>query len=216
MNQYLEIIKKQQIMNDELLQYLQYKEYKKGEYILKQGQTLEYLYILVKGRTKVCHTTVNGNTLLCSFTKALSVIGEVEFFQHKDVVSDIYALEDCHCFLISIYEYQQMILNDLSLMKYLAYTATYKLYRSNMNASISNNYPVENRLASYLISCEYHGMIQENFVNVAMMIGCSYRQLQRTLNEFCMNGYIMKLNRGEYEIIDCDALKQLGQDLYQI
>lgn len=74
-------------------------------------------------------------------------------------------------------------------MKYLGYIATMKLYHSNLNNSISVNYPVENRLASYLISCHHEKIIDENFVSVAEMIGCSYRQLQRTLNDFIKKIY---------------------------
>lgn len=51
---------------------------------------------------KVCHTTANGNIYLWAFTKAISIIGEVEFFHQHVVVSDIYALEDCLCFYVDI------------------------------------------------------------------------------------------------------------------
>ena len=59
-------------------------------------------------------------------------------------------------------------------------------------------------------------MIHDNFVQVAELIGCSYRQLQRTLNDFCHNGYIRKIKRGQFEIIDPIALKHLGEDLYYL
>lgn len=76
------------------------------------------------------------------------------------------------------------------------------------------NYPVENRLASYLISCENNMIIEDNFVSVAEMIGCSYRQLQRVLNDFCQKKYMRKIKRSCYEILDLSALQHLGKDLY--
>lgn len=186
---YKKIIQKENMMSDILLQHLKIKSFPKGSLILRQGQTLEEIYILVKGRTKVCHTTANGRTLLCAFTQAISIIGEVEFFHQQDVISDIYALEECICFYLPVCQYRNLIYDDLLFMKYLGYIATMKLYHSNLNNSISVNYPVENRLASYLISCHHEKIIDENFVSVAEMIGCSYRQLQRTLNDFIKKIY---------------------------
>lgn len=209
-------IKNEKMMGDELLRCLEMKVFSKGETILHQGQTLDGIYILVKGRTKVCHTTANGHTFLCAFTKALSVIGEVEFFHHQDVISDIYALEECLCFYIDILKYRYVIEKDLLFMHALASIATLKLHHSNLNNSISVNYPVENRLASYLISCQQEKIIEENFVSVSEMIGSSYRQLQRILNDFCMKKYIMKIKRGQYRIINEKALQKLGQDLYKL
>ena len=75
---------------------------------------------------------------------------------------------------------------------------------------------MENRLASYLIACAENKIIQENFVQVAEMIGCSYRQLQRVLNDFCEKKYIQKTKRSQFLIIHYDALSKLGQDLYYI
>ena len=92
-------------------------------------------------------------------------------------------------------------------MRYLARTLSNRLYHANHNTAISINYPVENRLASYLISSAQQLIIKDNFVQVAEMIGCSYRQLQRVLNDFVSVGIFVKVKRGNYLITDESALK---------
>ena len=62
-------------------------------------------------------------------------------------------------------------------MRYLACVATLKWWHSNLNNSISLDYPLENRLATYLIACQHENIIEENFVSVSEMTGSSYRQL---------------------------------------
>lgn len=59
-------------------------------------------------------------------------------------------------------------------------------------------------------------MIYDNFVQVAKMIGCSYRQLQRTLKQFCQLGYINKVKHGIFKITNLKALEELGKDIYRI
>lgn len=204
------------MMNKNILKHFDISYFEKGQCILHQGQRLEKLYILIDGKTKSCHTTSNGTTILIAISQGISVIGEIEFLNHRDIINDVYSIEECICLSISILLYQDLLLNDLLFMRYLAETISHKLYNTNQNSSISINYPVENRLASYLVSCEHDMIIQENFVQVAEMIGCSYRQLQRTLNTFIQMGYITKIKRGQFRIIDIHKLQRLGQDLYYI
>lgn len=211
---YINILKKQHMMNENNYQYFELCQFHKGDYLLYQGQVLDYLYILVEGKLKTSHTTANGLTVLNCFAKPISIIGEVEFLNQREVINDICALDAVKCLRISIELYQDILFHDSLFMRYLAQTISCKLYDTNHNSSISMNYPVENRLASYLISCEDHFIIEDNFVFVAEMIGCSYRQLQRVLNDFCQKKYMRKIKRSCYEILDISALQLLGQDLY--
>lgn len=211
---YINVLKKHCMMNENNYQYFELCQFDTGDYLLRQGQVLDYLYILVEGKLETSHTTANGLTVLNCFAKPISIIGEVEFLNQREVINDICALETTYCLRISIELYQDILFNDPLFMRYLAQAISCKLYDTNHNASISMNYPVENRLASYLICRENHLIIEDNFVLVAKMIGCSYRQLQRVLNDFCQKKYIKKIKRSCYEILDISALQLLGQDLY--
>ncbi|WP_418555640.1 cyclic nucleotide-binding domain-containing protein [Longibaculum muris] len=190
---YLEKLKQEHMISDDLLPYFQFYSFSKGDLIVRQGQQLDILYIFMEGKIKACHTTSNGTVSLIAISNSINVIGEIEFLNHQDVINDIYAIDNCFCLGISIENHENLLLNDLAFIRYLALTMSQKLYNANQNTSISKNYPVENRLASYLIACAENKIIQENFVQVAEMIGCSYRQLQRVLNDFCEKKYIQKI-----------------------
>ena len=213
---YINILKQEMVMSINNYHYLELCHFLKDEHLLHQGQKLEYLYILVSGRIKSCRTTANGTTILSAFSNPITVIGEVEFLNHREVTNDVYALKNTVCFKISVSLYKEILYNDLVFMRYLATTLSYRLHDANHNTAISINYPVENRLASYLISSASSMLVEDNFVQVAEMIGCSYRQLQRVLKEFCELGYLMKLKRGNFQITDIVALQMLGKDLYRI
>ncbi len=211
---YIKMLKDNHVMSEMNYQYFEFVSFSKGQYLLRQGQRLDYLYILVKGKLKVSHTTANGSTVLNCFAYPIYILGEVEFLNDRDVINDIYAIDDIYCLSTSIELYKNELFNDPIFIRYLAQTMSCKLYNTNHNSSISMNYPVENRLASYLIACQNDMMIEDNFVLVAEMIGCSYRQLQRVLNNFCQKQYISKIKRSCYQILDVSSLQQLSQDLY--
>ena len=91
-------------------------------------------------------------------------------------------------------------------MKTIAKNLASKLSKSTQNQSISLNYPVENRLAAYFIVSHKNSIVQDNFVVVAELIGCSYRQLQRVLKLFLDKKYIKKIKRGKMCIRDSQYL----------
>jgi len=216
MNTYLQQLKKQNIFQEDIYSYLEFCSFKKNTCILHQGEKIQYLYILVNGKVKTCHTTSNGLMILNAFSKPITVIGEIEFLNDIDIINDIYTLEDCSFFRISIHQYKNQLINDTLFMRYLAKSLAIKLYKNNHNTSISINYPVENRLASYLMACRQNNIVDINLVQSAEMLGCSYRQLQRTIHHFIEMKYIEKLKRGSFFILDPQHLDQLGQDLYYL
>ena len=205
---YLNELKKLEILYVDNYQYIEIKKLNKDEYLLHQGEKLNYIYILLRGKVKVNHINANGNSMLCSFNSPYSIIGDLEFITQSPIINNVIAYEDCICATISLSKYHEILMNDVFFMKAIAKNLASKLSKSTQNQSISLNYPVENRLAAYFI-------VSHNFVVVAELIGCSYRQLQRVLQLFLDKKYIKKIKRGTYQIIDLNALNLLGEDVYQ-
>ena len=199
---YLNELKKLEILHVDNYQYIEIKKLNKDEYLLHQGEKLNYIYILLRGKVKVNHINANGNSMLCSFNSPYSIIGDLEFITQSPIINNVIAYEDCICATISLSKYHEKNLAS-------------KLSKSTQNQSISLNYPVENRLAAYFIVSHKDYIVQDNFVVVAELIGCSYRQLQRVLQLFLDKKYIKKIKRGTYQIIDLNALNLLGEDVYQ-
>lgn len=216
MKNYEKMILEKKIMTKTTLQLFHFYQVRGNHWLLHQGDDLHELYILLKGRIKACNTTANGMTRLSAISYPITVLGEVEFLNGLPINNDVYTLEQCDFLAISVDRYRNVLFEDLIFVRFLAQQISLKLYNTNHNTSISINYPVENRLAAYLVSCHDHGVIRENFVSVASLLGCSYRQLQRVLNQFCRWGYIEKKGRSQYVIIDWDGLQNLGQDIYRL
>ena len=212
---YLNELKKREILHEDNYQYIEIIELNKDDYLLHQGEHLDHIYILLKGKVKVNHINANGNSMLCSFNSPYSIIGDLEFITQSPIINNVIAYEDCICATISLSKYYKILMNDVFFMKMIARNLASKLSKSTQNQSISLNYPVENRLAAYFVVSQKDYIVQDNFVVVAELIGCSYRQLQRILQLFLDKKYIKKIKRGTYQIIDLNALNQLGEDVYQ-
>ncbi|MFH4289055.1 helix-turn-helix domain-containing protein, partial [Acinetobacter baumannii] len=87
-----------------------------------------------------------------------------------------------------------------------------KLNRLSKNSTINLLYPLENRLASYMLAAGeravQHGnriVFSGNLTETAELLGTSYRHLLRTLNVFC-DKEIIKKNDGCFEVVNVEVL----------
>ena len=142
---YLNELKKLEILHVDNYQYIEIKKLNKDEYLLHQGEKLNYIYILLRGKMKVNHINANGNSMLCSFNSPYSIIGDLEFITQSPIINNVIAYEDCICATISLSKYHEILMNDVFFMKTIAKNLASKLSKSTQNQSISLNYPVENR-----------------------------------------------------------------------
>ena len=97
-----------------------------------------------------------------------------------------------------------------------------KFINASISSSINILYPLENRLASYLLAVapedndlsNLDGIITYKFTEMADLLGASYRHLIRTINKLCEDKIIRK-ERNLITILDRNALKELAGDLYE-
>lgn len=213
-DKYLKKVEDLEIVSPDNYQYLEKRVFHKGDYLLDQGAKLKYVYILVEGKVQTVHSNSNGAITLNSVSKAGDVLGMVEFLNGLPINHDAIAMTKCICLCFQVANCREHFMHDVKFLAYVARRLAFITYNGGNNAAISLNFPVENRLASYLMSVENNEVVDDNFVRVAQRIGSSYRQVQRVMKEFIEKGYIVKIKRGVYQIKDPDALEDLGQDAY--
>jgi len=192
--------------------YMELILFKKNEQICKQDEEISYLFFLVDGKAKTYRLLKNGRTLLLIFNSPFQVIGDVEFM-NKDVAdSNVEAVEDTCCVAISFEYIRKFALSDHKFLQFMCNQLANKLRKSTSNSSVNLLYPLENRLASYILEfviskedIKENIKFQGNLVQVAQLLGSSYRHLLRTLKDFCDKGILRKCDGG-YEILRKDIL----------
>ena len=78
--------------------------FKKGEYLLRQGDMVEYVYYLVEGTCEGVAVTKSGLETVYYYkgddTIVNSLVGVLMLFIDKPNITDFVALEDCSCYKI--------------------------------------------------------------------------------------------------------------------
>lgn len=207
-----------------LLPYLSVLSLEQGDILCTQGDDIEHLDILVHGKIKIYTTSQEGKTLILCFKTPLELIGDVEYIHGNDkvintveAVSSVYFLRIHRKWLI---QYGQ---EDIKLLQFLLQMMTQKFYNSSNYSRFNLMYPVEVRLASYMLSvaCDenpadcYEELRTSSLVDVANLIGTSYRHLNRVIQKLASDGLVKRTS--EYLIIQNRAgLEALtGHNIYE-
>ena len=211
----------QEIFINDVTKHMKLLKFDKYEYLSREEEDLEYLLFFIQGKAKVFKTLPNGRNLLLAFYNSIRVIGDIEIVKNQSATSTIQALSTCYCLAIPMKKARLELTNDRKFLKFTCESLAEKLAAVSMNSSINLLYPLENRLASYInefLTNDEDSNIyidfDENLVNIAELLGSSYRHLLRTLNTLSKKGVLEKED-GKYKVINKVLLEELAGDLYQ-
>lgn len=209
------------IFTEDMKEYMTLYMFNKNEYICKEEETLENIFFLVDGKAKVFKNLENGRSLLLSFYNPIKIIGDVEFVRNVVADCSVQAIKDTYCIGISLDIVRSKLTGDCKFLLNMCNYLGEKISISSNNSSINLLYPLENRLASYIIAYtnidDYKNkkfIFKESYNEISELLGTSYRHLNRTLNKLC-NDAILKKENKEYIIEDFEKLSYLAGDLYK-
>jgi CRP/FNR family transcriptional regulator, putaive post-exponential-phase nitrogen-starvation regulator len=187
-----------------------------GELIIRSGAPVRSLFFLVEGRAKAYSTMDNGQSIFASFFRPFDVLGEVELFSADRYSLSVEALTRSLCLGLPVSAIKQAADRNGRLFMYLCGRLGEKLADRVVAESINLRYPVENRLASYLLAAaDGEGGIlgTDDLGELADFIGASYRQLARVVRRFRDEG-ILDRARGHIRLLDGKKLEPLARDHY--
>ncbi|WP_040948865.1 Crp/Fnr family transcriptional regulator [Gorillibacterium massiliense] len=206
-----------------LLTHLRLYHFEQGELICSKGDPAAVLYVLVKGKVKVFTTSAEGKTIILCFRTPLDLIGDVEYVQDAEYLNTVEAVSPVLMIGISYRLLRKHASIHPPLLQFLLKMITHKFYTKSISMSFSLLYPVEVRLASYLLSVSYDKSDEEfrgelstyKLTDVANLIGTSYRHLNRIIRKLSSEQLIER-RRGSIVVIDREKLSELaGSNIYE-
>ncbi|MGB5823920.1 MAG: transcriptional regulator YeiL [Proteocatella sp.] len=205
-----------QIFSQDIRSEMKLLLFKKNEFLCKEGEPLEYMLFLTDGKAKSYISLENGKNLLICFYEDFQVMGDVELLSAEKASGSMQAVEDSYCIGIPMHFINPGLMDDSRFLRFICKSLGNKLHRSSHNSSINLLYPLESRLAGYILkTSEKTDRInfEGNLTDIAELLATSYRHLLRVLDKFCEMKYLRK-GRGFYEVVDYEKLKKLSAEVY--
>ena len=178
------------------------------EKILHEGENICFLYYLIDGRAKLFLSHENGRISLINFLNAPCFIGEMELLGAQETANGVTAITPCTCYAINIEKCRDKMLNDVKFLRYLCLFLSQKAIGNTYNYSRNQSYPLEVRLANFILLTSCNRIYREKHTEVSEFLGVTYRHLLYVLADFVKRGYLKKTKQGYY-IQDLDALRNI-------
>jgi CRP/FNR family transcriptional regulator, putaive post-exponential-phase nitrogen-starvation regulator len=192
--------------------YMEVHEYQRDDWIIQEGTRPDFLYYVVEGKAKIYITHQNGKVSLINFINANEFIGEMELLHDVYYTKGIQASTKTICFALPMHYYRRQLMEDAKFLRELTRFLSVKATQMAMKYTQSLAFPLENRLADFILQTADNGVYKEKHVTVCDYLGVSYRHLLHVLTQFCEKQYLQKEGR-KYHIKQYDALKGLSQVL---
>ncbi len=181
-----------------------------AENILCEGEKPDSLYYLISGRAKLFLSHENGRISLINFLNAPCFVGEMELLGAQEAANGVTAITPCICYKILINKCRDKLLNDTKFLRYLCLFLSQKAIGNTDNYSKNQSYPLEVRLANFILLTSSNKMYREKHTEVADFLGVTYRHLLYVLANFVKRGYLKKTEQGYY-IQDPITLRKIAE-----
>ncbi|MGG0717491.1 transcriptional regulator YeiL [Robertmurraya massiliosenegalensis] len=193
-------------------EFIEIHEYRRDEWIIQEGMRPDFLFYVMEGKAKIYITHQNGKVSLINFINANEYIGEMELLNDVYYTKGIQASTKTICFALPIHRYRGQLLEDAKFLRELTKFLSVKASVMAAKYSQSLAFPLENRLADFILQTADEGIYKEKHVTVCDYLGVSYRHLLHVLAQFCDKGYLQKEGRN-YFIKNTDSLHELADVL---
>ncbi|MEN1938037.1 transcriptional regulator YeiL [Paenibacillus sp. 102] len=196
----------------DIFPYIEVHSFQKKEMICNEGEELPYLYYLISGKAKIYMSHQNGKTSLINFVKSPSLIGELGLIGVESVTKGIEAIEPCICLALPLKDCRHLLLQDAHFLQQLCKFIGEKTISRTEQYAKSYNYPLENRLAAFILLTEQNNCYLEKHTEASEYLNVSYRHLLYVLKQFCQQNWLKKDGR-IYLIQDKKQLQKLADEL---
>lgn len=204
------------ILPRDMLEALKPVRHGPGRPIVRSGDPARDLLFFVDGRAKAYSILENGRGILAAFYRPPEVLGELELFTSDRYALSVEALTETVCLALPSELVRRAVDRSGRLLAFLCERLGRKLGERALAESINLRYPVEARLASYLLAAtDSEGRIvgTDDLGELADFIGASYRQLARAVRRL-RDLDILDGTRGRIRILDRGRLEPRAGDRY--
>ncbi|MBR2578376.1 MAG: transcriptional regulator YeiL [Erysipelotrichaceae bacterium] len=174
------------------------------EYLIHQGDEADTLYYLMKGKCRATAVNSEGRLLVINTIVAPNLVGEIEFISEDDSFS-VEVMEESLLIALPYKACRRQLLKDPKFLFRLCELLTDKEREHAIRLTQAASFPLENRLAQFLLENAVDKRISLKKTVIAESLGVSYRHLEKVMKDFVNEGTLKK-EKFIYTIIDEDEL----------
>lgn len=192
------------------------KHFNKGDVILRQGDSVEYLYLLESGTCYRHMVTDKGDTIIYAIKKpgntVSSLLGVLNLYNRDETSCfSFVARSACQCQCIPVGSFREWVENQPAILKELIILASDNSLELRHAFRSFQEGRIANRLCRILMNCSEKtkdGLIitkDYTFAEMASMLGVHHVTVSRIVRSLCNDGVLQKQHQF-LKILDAEKL----------
>lgn len=214
---YLAHYKLTDLFTPTVIEAMQIERHAGGSRLFSQGDEADTLYLLIEGKLKISMLSPEGKRLILAFKTPFDIVGDIEYVQKCPFINTVEAVTDLVLLRIPHAALENEMADNTAFLQFLLATITRKFVSKAQELNFNLLYSVDVRVASYLLSMtpDKPMLDSPSLVDMADLIGTSYRHLNRVLQQFELAGWI-KRNHGKIDLLERESLlERAGHNIYE-
>jgi CRP/FNR family cyclic AMP-dependent transcriptional regulator len=178
--------------------HLALRVFDRGEYILRQGDSADSMYVIVTGTVKVFSVDADDpdREVILKTLGPGEFFGELPLFDHEPRSASVAALERCHLQILSYRAFQRAISGSPDIAQKVMETLARRLRAADRKIGDLALHDISSRVSRTLLELAIMSngrrVVGEPFTqkDLANMVGASREMVNRTLKDLEESGYI--------------------------
>ncbi len=185
------------------------KEFKKGEMIFLEGEQVNKLYVIHKGRVKITRISEEGKEQIIRVLGPGDFIGELELFTHSPGTSNAEIIENATVCVIEGEKIKDIIYKHPSISIKILEELSERMKSAENLIEQLGIHDVERRVVDMILNMSEDKdeiTLTMSRKDLAAHIGTSQETLSRKLSHFQSMGWIKLVGHRKIKILDRDSL----------
>lgn len=189
---------------DEIEHIIVIKRFTKGQVVLLEEETAEYMYIIFSGKVRVVQTSEDGKERILAIHKKGDYFGEMSFFDKKTSPATVVAMEEAEIALLSKVYFERFVLKNEKMAYQFISMLCMRLRESWMMLKIMSFSDAEERVRAVLKNIgKLYGVPDKRGIIVALQLThkdiANYASVSRETVSRLLSRFT---KQGEIEILD--------------
>ncbi len=192
-------------------------QFKKGDYIFKEGEVPTGLYCISSGKIKLVKKGSNGKEQIVRLSKSGDTLGYRSLIAQDTYAASAIALEPCDVCFVPKDDFLTLLCNNPQLNQQVLRLLTMDLGRAERHLTHIAQHSLRERVAdSLLMLHELYGEDENGCISVSMsredlanFVGTATESVIRLLSEFKQEGNI-ELNGKKIKLLNLEKLTQVA------
>ena len=171
--------------------------------LLRQGDDADFIYYLIDGELQCYAVTEKGLKHIVYVYRPGEIVGEIEVFSNEPILTSVIVSKPSRLYRIDRHNFGKWFESSPDFARFITTQISRKLSNTFAVTSLNLSYSIKKQFMQQLLQIqkEYNGAFYVDKKEIAGILGCHYRSINRIVQDLT-ESELIHYHKGTFEIPD--------------